>query len=113
MRAVKEQMQNQSAAQTKLRRLTASMNDREFNHELPATVEAEGPFSISFTLSLLNYCFGNAGEAATLRAMQIEDPAVLTGFTSRLERAAVKAGMVEAELAELQSTLSQSEGSAT
>ncbi len=113
MRAVKEQMQNQSAAQTKLRRLTAYMNDREFNPKLPATVEAEGPYSINFTRSLLNYCFGNAGEAVTLRAMQIEDPAVLIGFTSQLEKAAVKAGMDEAELAELQSTLSQSEVSAT
>lgn len=100
-------------ALTELRRLTASLNGRPFNPEGSATVETERPHSIYFTRALLNYCCGNASEAATLRAMQIDDPAVLTIFAQQFSEAAQKAGMDEAELVKLQARLSQSEASAS
>jgi|SRR5580692_8267085 hypothetical protein len=115
MGAVEEEFQNGFCAAdfvssgrslSELRRLTASLNGRLFNPDRPVTVDAEKPYSIYFTRALLNYCVGNASEAATLQAMQIDDPAVLTVFARQLEKAAQKAGMDEAELAELQIALS-------
>jgi hypothetical protein len=110
MRTVKEELHD---GYIELKRLTAAMNGREFDADGPATVEAERPYSISFTRALLNYCFGNGSEAATLRAIQVDDAAVLTDFSWHLSKAAQKAGMDEAALEELQSALWQSEAMAS
>ena len=108
MRTVKEALQG---GERDLKRLTAAMNGREFDGSV--AVEAATPYSTDFTRALLDYCFGDASEAETLRAMQIDDPAVLPVFAGQLERAAQKAGMDEAALIGLQTRLSQSEASAS
>ncbi len=122
MRIVEEEFQNgycdgdlvwPGRTLSELRRLTASLNGHRFNPDRPVTIESEKPYSIYFTHALLNFCFGNAGEAATLRALRIDDAAVLTVFAWQLERAAQKAGMDESELIELQIALSKCEAPAT
>jgi hypothetical protein len=110
MRTVKEQLCDGDIA---LRRLTAAMNSREFHADGTATLEPERPYSIHFTRALLNYCFGNASEAATLRAIQVDDAGVLTMFARQFSEAAQRAGMDEAALEELQIALWQSEAMAS
>ena len=109
MRTVQEELHDRNRD---LKRLTAAMNGRDFDADCPATLEAERPYSIHFTHALLNYCFGNASEAATLRAIQVDDAAVLTELSWQLNSAARKVGMDEAALGELQNTLLQSETAA-
>ena len=110
MRTVKEQLCDGDIA---LKRLTAAMNSREFDADGTATLEPERPYSIHFTRALLDYCFGNASEATTLRALQVDDAGVLTEFSWQLRKAAQKAGLDDAALKELQNALLQSEAAAS
>lgn len=100
----------QRVAARGLRRLTAAMNGRTIDLQ-NGTDLIEVPYAQEFVKALLGYSHGNATEAQTLAAIQVEDVSVLPQFSCQLEQAARKVGMDEAALVELQTRLSQSEDS--
>lgn len=88
-----------------LRRLTAAMNGRGFDPASSDHAKESLPYSQEFTRALLKFSHGNAGEAETLTALNLEDAGVLPIFVQQLSAAGRKISMDGAALARLNTSL--------